>query len=144
MDEARFFISPESVYERLGSPAAPLIVDVRPEPAFAEAGQVVVAAIRRAPETVEAWASGIPAGRSVAVYCVRSHEVSQNTAVALRDLGIDAHYLEGGIEAWAAAGLPLRNKAVKPSTRWVTREGPKIDRITCPWLLLQPAWVMVK
>ena len=53
----------------------------------------------------------------------------------MRGLGIDAHYLEGGIEAWAAAGLPLRNKAVKASTQWVTRERPKIDRIACPWLI---------
>ena len=135
MDEGRFSISPQSVYERLGTAAAPLIVDVRREPAFAEAGQLVVGAIRRAPETVEAWASGIPAGRSVAVYCVRGHEVSQNTAAALRDFGIDAHYLEGGIEAWAASGLPLRNKAVKALAQWVTRERPKIDRIACPWLI---------
>ena len=42
MDEGRFSISPQSVYERLGTAAAPLIVDVRCEPAFAEAGQLVV------------------------------------------------------------------------------------------------------
>ena len=47
MDEGRFSISPQSVYERLGTAAAPLIVDVRREPAFAEAGQLVVGAIRR-------------------------------------------------------------------------------------------------
>ena len=50
--------------------------------------------------------------------------------------GVGARYLEGGIEAWRAAG----RRAAPPSpptrpTRWVTRERPKIDRIACPWLI---------
>jgi rhodanese-related sulfurtransferase len=135
MDGNRFSILAQGVYNRIGTAAAPAIVDVRREPVFAQAEQLVVGAIRRAPETVAAWAGGMPAGRGVVVYCVHGHEVSQNVAAALRDHGIDARYLEGGIEAWAAAELPLRNKAVAATTQWVTRERPKIDRIACPWLI---------
>ena len=49
--------------------------------------------------------------------------------------------LEGGLEAWRAAGLPLVPAAKLPPrdakgrTLWVTRSRPKIDRIACPWLI---------
>jgi hypothetical protein len=66
---------------------------------------------------------------------VRGREVSQNAAAALKDAGIAARYLEGGFEAWKAAGAPLDHKPLNASTRWVTRERPKIDRIACPWLI---------
>ena len=56
--------------------------------------------------------------------------------------GVDVSILEGGIEAFAAAGGPLVAREApgvdvtrdKPSV-WVTRERPKIDRIACPWLI---------
>jgi hypothetical protein len=67
---------------------------------------------------------------------VHGHEVSQNAAKALRDAGIPTQFLEGGIEeGWRASGGPLVRKAADASTRWVTRERPKIDRIACPWLV---------
>ena len=66
----------------------------------------------------------------VVVYCVHGHEVSQSAAKAL-----GAAYLEGGIEAWRASGGELFGKPTGASSRWVTRERPKIDRIACPWLV---------
>ena len=135
MDEGRFSVSVQSLYARLGTAAAPLIVDVRREPAFAAGDRIIVSAIRRTPEAIEEGSYGVWSGRPVVVYCVRGREVSQNVALQLRDAGIDAAYLEGGIEAWTEVGLPLRNKGVEASSRWVTREKPKIDRIACPWLI---------
>jgi hypothetical protein len=61
---------------------------------------------------------------------VHGHEVSQNAAKAL-----GGRFLEGGIEHWRAEGGDLQPKAKGASTRWVTRERPKIDRIACPWLV---------
>jgi hypothetical protein len=66
---------------------------------------------------------------------VHGHEVSQGAAAALSDLGFAARYLEGGIEAWTEAEGALDSKPRNGSTRWVTRERPKIDRIACPWLV---------
>ena len=40
--------------------------------------------------------------RPVVCYCVRGHEVSQGACEELRRLGIDARYLEGGIDGWKA------------------------------------------
>ena len=41
------------------------------------------------------------------LYCVHGHEVSQGAAAILRRQGYDVRVLEGGIEAWREAGLPL-------------------------------------
>jgi hypothetical protein len=97
---------------------------------------MVSGALRRDPEKVGNWAKTLPAASSVVVYCVHGHEVSQKAAAALRELGLNASYLEGGIEeGWKALGAPLDRKPANGSTRWVTRERPKIDRIACPWLI---------
>ena len=45
------------------------------------------------------------------VYCVYGHEVGRSTAMRLRAAGLKARYLEGGINGWKAAGLPLADKA---------------------------------
>lgn len=46
MDEGRFSVSPQSVYDRVGSAAAAVIGDVRREPVFTVAAPLVVGAIR--------------------------------------------------------------------------------------------------
>ena len=109
-----------------------LVVDVRRAAAFRDAGEAIAGALRRDPEAVGAWASTLPRAASVVVYCVRGGEVSQGVARALTERGLDARYLEGGMEAWKG---PLDRKPRSASTRWVTRERPKIDRIACPWLV---------
>jgi len=98
--------------------------------------QMLSGALRRDPEKVETWAKTLPAASSVVVYCVHGHEVSQRTAAALKEVGLNAGYLEGGLEeGWKSLGAPLDRKPTNSSTRWVTRERPKIDRIACPWLI---------
>jgi hypothetical protein len=62
-------------------------------------------------------------------------EASQTVAAALRRMGVDAQFLEGGIAAWAGQGLPTHPKIGSSPGKWVTRERPKIDRIACPWLI---------
>jgi len=108
----------------------PILVDVRRNPRWQEASDLIDGALRRDPAQVEQWKKTLPAGAEVVVYCVHGHEVSQNTAKAL-----GAKFLEGGIEHWRSEGGALRAKPKGASTRWVTRERPKIDRIACPWLV---------
>jgi len=109
-----------------------LIVDVRRAPAFRESGVMIAGALRRDPEKPGEWARTLPRASRVVVYCVHGHEVSQGVARALAERGLEARYLEGGIEAWQG---PLDRKPCSASTRWVTRERPRIDRIACPWLV---------
>jgi rhodanese-related sulfurtransferase len=133
MNSAISFLDLQSA---IRSPEPPLVIDVRRAPAFTAATDMIAGALRRDPEAVGAWAKSLPSASTVVVYCVHGHEVSQGVAQALNTTGIKASYLEGGIEeGWKARGGELDRKPSQASTRWVTRERPKIDRIACPWLI---------
>jgi rhodanese-related sulfurtransferase len=120
----------------LASEEPPLVIDVRRQPAFALSTDMVRGALRRDPELVSTWSKTLPKAGRVVAYCVHGHEVSQKAAAALRGEGLAASYLEGGLEeGWKAAGGALDRKPAGGSTRWVTRERPKIERIACPWLI---------
>jgi len=126
-------VSVSSLHAKLSAPFPPTVVDVRRAAAYERDPVRIPLSIRRAPEAVEHWAAELDDWREVVVYCVHGHEVSANAASALAARGLRASILEGGLEAWRQAALP-----VAPShapTRWVTRERPKIDRIACPWLV---------
>jgi rhodanese-related sulfurtransferase len=111
------------------------VLDVRRSAAYQESRESIAGALRRDPEAVGAWARTLPRASHFVVYCVHGHQVSQSVAQALEAQGIRASYLEGGIEAWKAQDGALDRKPAGGSTRWVTRERPKIDRIACPWLI---------
>jgi rhodanese-related sulfurtransferase len=128
-------ISASQLRSEMASKTPPILSDVRRQSAFLEADSVISGAVRREPQQARAWAKALPRAGAVVVYCVRGHEVSQGAAAALNDAGISARYLEGGLEGWKAADGPLDHKPRSASTRWVTRERPKIDRIACPWLI---------
>ena len=131
-------ISHQSLYSSFGSPASPLVFDVRRDTAFEKDVHLIPAALRPAGDLV-AFARTHAARRPLVAYCVHGHEVSQDAARALSRAGYVASYLEGGIEAWIAAGLPTMVKRpdwrVPGGSRWITRERPKIDRVACPWLI---------
>ena len=122
--------SAASLRQSLASSKPPLVIDVRKGAAFLGAPDLIRGALRRDPLRVAEWGKCLPGDADVVVYCVHGHEVSQGVAKAL-----GARYLEGGIEAWRAGGGELSAKPAGASTRWVTRERPKIDRIACPWLV---------
>jgi rhodanese-related sulfurtransferase len=120
----------------LASTNPPLVIDVRRAPAFRGAREWVAGAVRRDPASIVGWGRELPRGRSLVVYCARGHDVSQSAMRELRQQGLAATFLEGGIESgWKEAGGALLKKPADAATRWVTRERPKIDRIACPWLI---------
>jgi rhodanese-related sulfurtransferase len=123
-------ISPAALQQALQSTEPPLVVDVRRAERFLESPYMLQGALRRDPAHVDSWKDQLPGAPRVVVYCVHGHEVSQQTAMAM-----GATYLEGGLEAWREAGGALSAKPRGASTRWITRERPKIDRIACPWLV---------
>lgn len=122
-------ISPAQLMRLIGTPEAPLLLDLRP------------------PEGRAPWRipTAIPCGLTppplppqlrVVVLCTRGAKRSEGMAALLRAQGHAAEVLEGGQLAWEAAGLPLTPEAALPASRlWVTRHRPKIDRIACPWLI---------
>ncbi len=100
-------ITPQQLMTLLAQAPAPLVVDVRREAVFRSAPDRIAGAQRRDPATVADWSATLPAAKQIVVYCVHGHEVSQNAARALREQGLSAQFLEGGIEAWRAAGGQL-------------------------------------
>jgi rhodanese-related sulfurtransferase len=129
-------VSPAELRSELESARAPLVVDVRRKSAYLEARDAIAGALRRDPEALAAWAGELPRSSRVVVYCAHGREVSQRAAAALAERGLDARFLEGGIEGgWRPLGGALDPKPAGASSRWVTRARPKIDRVACPWLI---------
>jgi rhodanese-related sulfurtransferase len=126
-------ITSDELQQCLGAFPPPALIDVRRQPAFDADPVVLPSAIRRMPEAVAEWARDLEPWRAVVVYCVHGHEVSQNATAFLRQAGLAARALDGGIEGWRDHGGATA--AFAPPSRWVTRERPKIDRVACPWLI---------
>jgi Fe-Mn family superoxide dismutase len=86
------------------------VVDVRRAEDFAAASDMLAGAARGDPATVDQWADGLDAARPVVVYCVKGLDIGRSTALALKARGYDVRYLNGGIDAWRAAGKPLQTQ----------------------------------
>ncbi|SCB57497.1 hypothetical protein GA0061105_102490 [Rhizobium aethiopicum] len=132
-------ISPEKLSRLIGTPGAPCIIDVRTDEDFALDPRLVPGSIRYGHADVGSWAGSIDAD-AVVLVCQRGAKLSHGVAAHLRHAGIEAESLEGGFEAWAAAGpvvpeVKLPRRDGQGRTVWVTRARPKIDRIACPWLI---------
>ena len=125
----------QQLSESLHGKAPPLVIDVRRREAFLKDTKTLAGALRRDPERVADWLKALPKADTIVVACVHGHEVSRNVAKALAESGRDAYFLEGGLAHWQEAGGACDAKPAGASTRWVTRERPKIDRIACPWLV---------
>ncbi|MDP3544636.1 MAG: chromate resistance protein [Phreatobacter sp.] len=139
MSDRSFFISPDHLAARLGTPSWPQVIDVRA--ASVRAVQPDLPATRWTDDpSGAAVARLIDPSRPVVVACKAGHNRSQRTAAELRAMGIAAQALEGGSLAFAAAGHPVLPRASAdlwggPGGVWVTRRRPKIDRVACPWLI---------
>jgi rhodanese-related sulfurtransferase len=124
----------------IGTPKCPVLFDVRLDEDFAADPRLPPGAIRRPFAEAQDWSDDL-GGRSAVVICRRGEALSHGVAGILRHKGVSADALDGGLEAWKAASLPLVPEARLPRrnsqgrTVWVTRERPKIDRIACPWLI---------
>jgi rhodanese-related sulfurtransferase len=133
-------ISPDKLARLIGTPKCPALIDVCTAEDFACDPRLIPGAVRRPWSEVAEWAHEF-SGRSVIVICQKGLKLSQGVAAWLRHMGVPADTLEGGVLAWARAGLPMVPEAKLPRrdargrTLWVTRARPKVDRIACPWLI---------
>lgn len=124
----------------IGLPDTPVIVDGRIDDDKARDPRALPGAVRKDLRIASAWGSDY-VGRRVVVVCQRGGKLSQGAAAWLRHEGVQAETLDGGFEAWTAAGCALVRPEVVPPrdekgrTVWVTRARPKVDRIACPWLI---------
>ena len=103
------------LHAQLTSSTPPLVLDVRKAPAHGSSLFMLPNAVWYDPLEVAQWATALPSGASVVVYCVHGHDVSQGTAKSLRTQGVNAQFLQGGIEAWRQEGLPLLSQGTAPA-----------------------------
>ena len=61
---------------------------------------------RAPPDKVDEVVASLPKGAKALVYCAWGFEIGGNAAAKLRERGIDAVAVAGGIGAWRADGLP--------------------------------------
>ncbi len=83
-----------------------MFVDVRKPAASLASGFSIKRAIWRHPFDALNWHEEFTKAKII-VYCVHGHELSRSVAGFLRDCGHDCQFLEGGFEAWLAAGLAV-------------------------------------
>lgn len=86
------------------SPAAQVILDVRRAADHAASNEALPGAIWKNPDAIDTWIDAIPRNQDVVLYCVRGGSVSNAIVDALRAAGVRARFIEGGFEAWKAAG----------------------------------------
>lgn len=130
-------ISSDKLFRLIGTPHAPIIVDVRDDAVGLThllAGAIPDAAFGAAQRAALA-------GRAVVTVCADGGARSHGRAALLRSEGIAAEALDGGADAWRVRDLPvvptskLPRRNANGQTVWVTRARPKVDRIACPWLI---------
>lgn len=102
-------ISPEELYRLMDEGHDPVILDVRSNANRALDLRRIPGAIAVDFDTIEAEIARLPRDREVVVYCACPNEASAaKLAALLRRRGFErARPLQGGIDAWQAAGLRL-------------------------------------
>ena len=99
-------IAPQTLADQLASATPPFVIDVRRDVARTNNPQTIAQAPWYNPALWLDWTDQIGTAKPVVVYCAHGHEIGQGLCATLRALGVEASYLEGGITAWQAAGLP--------------------------------------
>ena len=109
-------ISPRNLKQMLDKGVPVKVLDVRLEKDRTQVDHPIPGEQWRDPEAVESWNGEIGIEDTVVVYCVHGRWVSQGVCRTLREKGLRASYLEGGIEAWnklIRSTEPKTNKSSK-------------------------------
>jgi Fe-Mn family superoxide dismutase len=95
----------DAARQLLADPAV-AVIDARMEDDFAVQHTVLPGARHFAPEMLEALTPAVAPGGKALVYCAYGFEIGRNAALRLRQQGVDAVVVRGGIAAWRADGMP--------------------------------------
>ena len=99
-------VTPPDAQKMLADDPDLIVIDARLE-ADATTVPVRLRGARRAPpDRIDAVAASLPKGAKALVYCAWGFEIGGDAATKLRERGIDAVAVAGGIGAWRADGLP--------------------------------------
>jgi rhodanese-related sulfurtransferase len=93
-------INSQELKRRLTSVEAPILIDVRRKTDYEPTPNKIPGAAWRDPEQIDTWVKDLPSDRPAVVYCVKGGSVSQSVADRLQQEGLEAVFLEGGLNAW--------------------------------------------
>ena len=85
-----------------------MIIDVRREDDYEKSDDTLKDAIWKNPSLIDEWIDDVPKDKKVIIFCVRGGGVSNSVVDRLQAAGIDASYIEGGIESAKNAGCVIR------------------------------------
>jgi Fe-Mn family superoxide dismutase len=84
------------------------LVDTRPKHFVSRQLDIADGVQWRDPERVGEWMGELSKEKPVVVYCAYGFHVGCRTAIALRDAGFDAKYMNVGHSGWKAVGAPVK------------------------------------
>ena len=87
-----------------------MVLDVRRKADIDVSAEAVPGAFWKDPEQIDQWIGALPKNHDVVIYCVRGGGVSNSVVDRLQADGIKARFIEGGIEAYKAAGGRVAQK----------------------------------
>jgi len=80
------------------------IIDVRRKEDYEKSDDTVAGAIWKNPSLIDEWVDAVPKDKRVVIFCVRGGSVSNSVVDRLLAEGINASYIEGGIEGVKSGG----------------------------------------
>ena len=88
----------------LGEKKAVTVLDVRRQNDYDADRVKLPGAEWRNPDQLADWSAKLPKEKEIVIYCARGGSVSNAVLDTLLGKGLEARFIEGGIEAWKAAG----------------------------------------
>ncbi len=86
------------------------VLDVRRSDDLAASTEQLAGAHWKDPSQIAEWADSLPKDQDIVLYCVRGGGVSNSVVDALQAKGLNARFIEGGIEGWKASGGTVVSK----------------------------------
>lgn len=94
-------IKPEDFKSMAGKP---LLLDVRRKADMEASTDAIPGAAWKDPEQIDQWVGALPKDQDVVIYCMRGGSVSNSVVDRLQAEGVQARFIEGGIEGYKSAG----------------------------------------
>ena len=86
------------------------VLDVRRRADIDASNEAIPGASWKDPEQIHQWIGAVPKNNDVVIYCVRGGGVSNSVVDRLHAEGVNARFIEGGIEGYKAAGGKVTSK----------------------------------
>jgi len=83
---------------------AMVVLDIRRDSDYNASEDIIPGATWRDPANIDEWIASVPKETQVVIYCVRGGGVSNSVVDRLQADGINAQFIEGGIEGLKDVG----------------------------------------